>query len=172
MPRLNFVKKARKNNPRAGVKAGESYYWWANRMPGSASGVKRFSKTRPEPWQLLPPGSFGSTVGELEHRLGQLSLDEAATGDDATDDAKEACADSLKSEVAEIVGEIRSLGEEQTEKRDNMPEGLQQGDTGQLLEDRAQAMEDWADELEQIDIEADNLGDALVELHTSSPSLP
>ena len=40
MPRVNYVKKARKNNP--AVKRGESYFWWKFRYGG-----KQYSKTRP-----------------------------------------------------------------------------------------------------------------------------
>ena len=53
---------------------------------------------------------------------------------------------------------LRELGSEQQEKYDNMPEGLQQGDTGQMLEERASNCESWADEIEQ---RADELESAL-----------
>ena len=45
MPRLHYVKKARKDNP--AVKAGEPYYWWKH-----AWSAKQYSKTRPRPSQL------------------------------------------------------------------------------------------------------------------------
>lgn len=61
--------------------------------------------------------------------------------------------DDLKSAQSDAVAAVRELSDEQREKLDNMPEGLQQGDTGQLLEQRADACESLADELEGVDIE-------------------
>lgn len=45
MPRVHYVKKARKDNP--AVKAGEPYYWWQ-----SYRDRKRYSATYPRPSQL------------------------------------------------------------------------------------------------------------------------
>jgi hypothetical protein len=53
-------------------------------------------------------------------------------------------------EAQGLADTIRELGEEQQSKKDNMPDGLQQGDTGQLLEDRATACEDAATEIEAV----------------------
>lgn len=50
-------------------------------------------------------------------------------------------------EIAEM---IRELASEKQESFDNMPEGLQQGDTGQELEMAAQNLEGWADEFDSI----------------------
>jgi hypothetical protein len=69
----------------------------------------------------------------------QGALDDFREGGEASD---------LSSELTDIAGDIRTLGEECQEKHDNMPEGLQQGDTGQLLETRAQECEGKAEELE------------------------
>lgn len=63
--------------------------------------------------------------------------------------------EALESERDSIVDEIRTHGEEQTEKRDNMPDSLQYSETGELLERRADAMEEWALELENVDISMD-----------------
>jgi hypothetical protein len=53
----------------------------------------------------------------------------------------------------EIVGTIRELGEAAQESKENMPEGLQEGDTGQMLEERYDTCEAAADELEGLDLE-------------------
>lgn len=132
MPKVNFVKAAAKDNRIA--KKGESYYWWKFRFGG-----KYMSKTPPRPSQLTQ-SDFMSRQMELEERIGDLRAD---TFED------------LKSEVESIVEEIRSLGEEQSEKHDNMPDSLQQGPTGELLEGRASSCEEWADELEGVDLDVD-----------------
>jgi hypothetical protein len=126
------VKAAAKDNPVA--KKGESYYWWKPRY-----GSKRYSKTQPRPSQLTT-SDFLSRQMELEERIGDLKAD---TFED------------LKSEVESICEEIRMLGEEQSEKKDNLPEGLTDGPTGELLEGRANSCEEWADELEGVDLDVD-----------------
>jgi hypothetical protein len=49
-----------------------------------------------------------------------------------------------------VVQELRDLAEECQDNLDNMPEGLQQGDTGMMLQERIEACNNAADELEGI----------------------
>lgn len=130
MPRVTFVKKARKDNPVC--KKGESYYWWAM-MSGGRYGPKRYSKTPPKPSQLTN-SEFLGTIGDIEDEIGGLSAD-----------------DSLEQSVADIAQRVRDLGEEQESKKGNMPDGLQEGTTGELLQERADKCGEIADELEAID---------------------
>lgn len=123
MAKVHFVKSARKDNPVA--KAGESYYWWKP-MVGGRGGAKRYSKEPPRPSQL--------TQSEF--------LSAAYAAQESLDEAKDA--DAFRA-VAE---EVRELGDETQGKYDNMPEGLQQGDTGQLLEERASQCNERADQIE------------------------
>lgn len=129
MAKVHFVKSARKDNPVA--KKGESYYWWKP-MVGGRGGAKRYSKERPKPSQLTQSEFLSAAYAAQE------SLD-AARDPEA---------------FRAVAEEVRNLGEETQSKYDNMPDGLQQGDTGQLLEERASQCEEWAD---QIDSAADNL---------------
>lgn len=129
MARLHFVKKARKDNPVC--KQGESYWWWAF-MVGGRGGPKHYSKDRPKASQLTQSEFLGAMM-DIADELSTLSAD-----------------DSLESMVEDIVGRIRELGEEQKSKFDNMPESFQQGDTGQLLESRAEKCEEIAGEFEAI----------------------
>lgn len=135
MAKVHFVKSARKDNPVA--KVGESYYWWKP-MVGGRGGAKRYSKERPKPSQL--------TQSEF--------LSAAYAAQESLDAAKDA--DAFRT-VAE---EVRSLGDETQAKYDNMPEGLQQGDTGQMLEERASQCSEWADQIESA---ADDLESKLSE---------
>lgn len=132
MPKVTHVKKARKANRAYGIKKGESYYWWKFRF-----GPKCVSKTYPKRQQLTR-SDFYIGLYDLEDRIADLEPN-----------------DSLADEVSSIIEDIRALAEEQGEKKDNMPEGLQEGDTGQLLEERQSELESWADELEGIDLEID-----------------
>ena len=137
MPRVHFVKSARKDNPV--VKKGESYYWWSTRITVGKRYVsqKHRSKTEPKPSQLTS-SDFLSQMYGFEEQIGEFSATSA---------------DDLRSEVESIAEEIRTLGEEQQEKLDNMPEGLQEGPTGQMLQERLDGCEAMADELEQVDFD-------------------
>lgn len=54
----------------------------------------------------------------------------------------------VASAARDAAEELRNLASECEDKRSNMPEGLQDSDTGQLLETRAQECNDKADEIE------------------------
>jgi hypothetical protein len=86
----------------------------------------------------LTQSEFLGTLYGLQERLSEAVEGFRGSGE----------AGDLESELNDIASELRTLGEECQEKYDNMPEGLQQGDTGQLLENRSQECESKADELE------------------------
>lgn len=123
MARAHFVKSARKDNPVA--KKGESYWWWKH-MIGGRGGPKQYSKDRPKQSQLTQSEFLSNIYGASE---------ELAEANDPE-------------RFREIAQSVREAGEECQSKFDNMPDGLQQGDTGQLLEERASNAESWADAIE------------------------
>lgn len=128
------TQKARKDYPDQGIVKGDTYYKWTLRPGGRYSkGVLYRSARLPRPSQLTS-NAFRSPLYSLQEQVDDLTTENAHTDREG------------------IVEEIRALGEDQREKFDNMPEGLQQGDTGQLLEGRADACGEWADELEGIDL--------------------
>lgn len=50
--------------------------------------------------------------------------------------------------ATEAMETIRRIAEEEREKFDNLPEGLQQGDKGQAIEQAADGLEQAADEID------------------------
>lgn len=134
MTTAHFVKAAAKDYPKAGIKKGDSYYWWKFKQRYGNS-PRLMSKTRPRPSQLT----------QSEYLSQALALQERI--EDLTPDA------TLPDDLESIISDLRTLSDEQDEKFNNMPEGLQQGDTGQLLEQRRDACNEFADALEGIDIE-------------------
>jgi hypothetical protein len=133
MARVHFVKRAAKDYPQAGIKKGESYYWWAHfRMP------KQFSKTRPK----------GSEVAASDYAKGVLMAVEALEEWDVERNGAWSADDR-----DELVAALEAIRDEEQDKFDNMPEGLQQGDVGVRIEDRVAALEEWIGELEGIDFE-------------------
>lgn len=130
--RVHTVERARKADPRNGIEVGDKYYWWKFRNRHGAGTVVK-SKTYPKASQLTR-SEFAGTWRSIEEDIEALPLD-----------------DSLHSQLQDIAARLRELADETQSKLDNMPEGLQQGDTGQLLEARVNAANEWADVIEALD---------------------
>lgn len=121
--------KAAKDYPEIGVKKGDTYYKWSRKIPSGGGWIGRTFKSATFPKRSqLTSSAFLGQVYDLEDAIS------AAEGPD---------------DLESIASDIRQLGDEQTEKFDNMPEGLQQGSTGDLLTERAQQCEEWADAVEE-----------------------
>lgn len=114
------------------VTKGTTYYAWSFNF-----GPSFISLTKPRRSQLTQ-SEFLGTIYDIEDRIAELSCSNES---------------ELQSERDEIVSELESLRDETQEKFDNMPDGLQQGDTGQLLEERVQQVEDAIDEFENLDLD-------------------
>lgn len=134
MPKVTFVKKARRDYLTYGIKKGESYYWWKFRF-----GARHVSKTYPKP-QELTQSDFLKSVYDIQEEVDKIS------GEDT---------DDLESQVSCITDEIRNLASEQEDKRSNMPDQLQDSGSGEMLQNRADSLNEWADELENVDLSID-----------------
>lgn len=134
---------ARKDNPKAcpQAKAGQVYYWWRTRMKGARSGITRCSLTPPKPSQLTM-SAYYAAVYELQEEISAFAVDDSDSAEDGIA--------NLETQIEEWAERAREIGSEQQEKLDNMPDGLQQGDVGMLLEERSQACETWADEIDAL----------------------
>ena len=128
MPRVTKVKSARKDYP-PNIKKGDTYYWWKfRRMP------KQRSLTRPKPWQLTT-SPFLQWLYRFEH---DLELDTSSL-------------DGLKGSVQDMIEEIETARDEVQESYENMPEQLRDtSDSGMLLEERLDALNEWLDNLQEI----------------------
>jgi len=132
MPRVHYVKKAQKDN--SAVKKGEPYYHWQHAFRP----VQR-SKTHPKPSQLTLSEFMGEYLSMGE------DFEEGLNGVDTTD--------GLVDARQELMDRIEQLVEETQGKLDNMPDGLQEAETGQLMQERIDGLEGWRDELEGVDLE-------------------
>ena len=129
MPRVTFVKSARKDNPVA--KKGESYYWWKFRYGG-----KRYSKTRPRPSQLTQSAYFG-TIRSLVEQIEDFSTSSY---------------EDIQGLKEDIMNELENLRDETQEKLDNMAEyNLEYSPTGEMLQERVDALESAISDLDMID---------------------
>ena len=129
MPRVYFVKKARKDNPVA--KRGESYYWWQH-----AFKPKQFSKTKPKPSQLTGSAFLSELYALQEEILGGMITD----------------FDSMEDYQQDIVGRLTELQEQCQDSLDNMPDHLQDtSSAGELLTERIDALDGAISEIESYD---------------------
>lgn len=129
----HFVKKARKDYPNFGIQKGDSYWWWE-----FAFGPSYKSKTQPKPSQLTR-SEFLSTYLSIGEDLNS-ALQAASCNEDiqaAIDDAKSSI-DDLKDETEGKLG--------------NMPEQLQEADSGQLMQERIDQLDQWSSDLDGIDL--------------------
>jgi hypothetical protein len=123
--------KARKDYPDQGIKKGDMYYFWEFPRGGKFRSMERPKRSR------TTQSAFYQQLWDIEDDvIAKLPADE-----------------SLKDAVQDVAQQLRDLASECQENLDNMPEGLQQGDTGQMLEERVSVLEEAADEFENIDFE-------------------
>jgi len=171
MPRLNYVKSAQKDiyvqgkyvnyeskkgkrigqtlskldrtvpkdkNDKIYIAKGEPYYWWQFK-----NGGKNISKTRPRNSQLTQ-STYMSTLYQIMEQI---------------EDASPSDVDELVSLVEDINLQVEDLRDTTQESLDNMPEGLQQGSTGELLQERIDALDSAISELEDIDTDFEEKDD-------------
>jgi len=149
MPRVTHVKRARKPIPSIGVEVGDSYYWWQ-----FAFSKRSVSKTPPKPSQLTR-SEFMISLYELQEEQSSLTIEDAE----------------------DFASRIREIADECEEKIQNMPESLQYAPSGELLQERSESMNAWADEVEEIfgrfddEMLEDDVDDLCTELHETEVSL-
>lgn len=137
MPQIHHVKKAPKANKAAGVKKGQPY-WWAE----SWSGYRKTKSVWPNPPSALQ-------LAELQYVENVLSIQHdmyAARPKDASD----------LEEMRDLwVEQIREIAEDCSVQFDDLADDLQQGPSGKLLEDRAADMDQWAVDVEAVELDRD-----------------
>ena len=120
-------RKARKDYPDQGISKGDQYYYARLKTGPRSSHVIR--SLQPIPQSQLTGSHFLSTwYGTAESLVGEFGHED----------------------VSDAAETLRNLGSDAQDSFENMPEGLQQGDTGILLEDRATRCEAAAEDLEEL----------------------
>lgn len=131
MARATFVKKARKDIPGTNIKQGDSYYWWKFRFGG-----KHYSKT-PPPRSALTQSAFYSALFDL-----QDSVIAEAPNDETLADVRD-----------DVVSQLEELKEQCEESLNNLPDSLQEAPTGQLLQERIDALDSAISEFSDLDLD-------------------
>lgn len=113
------------------IAKGESYYWWQFK-----NSPKQFSKERPKNSQLTQ-SEFMSQLYALEEKIEEFSCEDK---------------DEFETFRDEVKDEMETLRDECQEKLDAMPEHLQDSSSsGELLNERIEAMDNWISEIENIE---------------------
>jgi hypothetical protein len=131
MPRVH-TQRANKDYPEQGIKKGQTYYWWQFHHSGKIK-----SATYPKASQL--------TQSEFWGEVYSLQEEYEPTSD----------FDDIENQIEELKSRLEELRDAQQEKLDNMPEGLQQGATGELLQERYDAIDSVVSELDGVDVTID-----------------
>ena len=137
MTKVHFVKKAAKDN--SAVKKGQPYYWWKF-MVGGRGGPKHFSATRPRASQLTQSEFLGAVYGaqeDLEDACSELKQGKITLA-------------TFVDRVSDVKSAVEEAGEECENKLSNMPDSLQQGPSGETLQERIDACATLVQELEQV----------------------
>lgn len=112
------------------IKKGESYWWWK-----FAFGSKIYSLTKPKRSQLTR-SEFLAWLYDLEDEISEATVSDG---------------DELESLRDGWIDAINSMKDDLEERLSNMPEQLQEVGSGAILTERIEALESWADELEDVD---------------------
>lgn len=149
MARVHHVKKARKANKAHGIKKGQEY-WWV--QPNRWSGKRIFTRP-PRPSETTGSEYYG-TLWEIQERMADAMKGPplAQRGEVQQPDKRPKTFEELRTMVEEWVGDLEQLKDDTQDKFDNMPEGLQSGDTGQTLEQRVSDLEEYIGELQGIEV--------------------
>lgn len=148
MPRVYRVKKARKDQGTCGhcgcaLKAGDPYTYWEFRISmGKSFGTRRMVRCAQPACQPKP-----KDLTQSEFWIAVYDLQETVFQGETVED--------LESQVEEVKTQIEDIRDELQGKLDNMPEGLQQGSTGELLQERIEAMEELINGLDAVDLTFD-----------------
>ncbi len=127
MPRVHFVKKARKDNP--AVQKGQPYYWWKFMYS-----PKRCSATRPRPSQLTQSDKLSS------YYEAQETVEDIDTQEHVLD---------IVIVLEEVAESVRGIGEEYQESADNIREYFEESDTADECEEKCYMCEGTAFSIEE-----------------------
>ncbi len=141
------------------IKVGEKYYEWKhNHAPVSRRHVQHGAPKQSE----LCTGKMSGVYAATE------ALEEAITSARNSNDAS-----GLEDALNECASSVREVGDEYSSNIDNMPESLQNGSTAEDMREKAEALEAFAEALEnaaqEIDLEGcDEEEPEVMEDHTDA----
>ena len=145
MPKVNEVQNCKTSGLTCGkcgevIPKGGPYVWWKFMRGGKYVRCKKPScASRPAD---LTRSEFWSFVYEMHYLANHIS--------------ESIIIDDLISERDDVVSQLEEQADELEGKLDNMPDGLRDGDTGQMLQERSDALREMASSLESVDTDLDD----------------
>ena len=134
MGKINVVQKSRKEHKcskcGATIAVGQKYYRGELNF---AKPIIRCDKCKLESWEVTT-SDYQKSVGEIVYKWRENFGVEEETAEQLSD-------------------ELECIRDDLQDRLDNMPEGLQEGDIGQLLQERIDNVESCIDDLTSIDID-------------------
>ncbi len=125
---------AQKDYPQFGILRGEEHYFW--QLFTNGRGYPQRSKTAPRPSQLE----------SSEYLIQYYSLRE---------EAEDLSGGAEPEDIESLISSVEQLQSETQDKLSNMPDGLRNGDTGVLLQERVDELEEWLAALRDIEQQVD-----------------
>lgn len=137
MPRVNFVKKAQKDDPNYGIKKGDSYYWWKFRHGGV-----RKSKEPPRQSQLTQSDKKSRAYEAMER------VEDALLAFELVHDL-----DQLNSEIEQASSDLNDVAQEYREAAEAIRENFSESPTADECEEKADNIEAYASDLDSLSLE-------------------
>jgi len=137
MPRVETIKKARKDYPNDEIKKGDTYYKWSFNFGPTFKSLVYPTRSQ------LTRSDFLGQLYDMEDGLSTRfeGLDNESDIEAARDD---------------LVGDIQNLLDETQERLEGMPEQLREtSQSGETLQERVDGLEGWVSDLESIDTSVD-----------------
>lgn len=136
MPRVHHVEKCRRSPGSCSlcskeIVTGEPYYWW--QFAFSPKSIR---------CNLHPPAQKDLTRSAFWSAIYGIQEEDFTSADDAS---------SLEEARDNVVSELENLKDEIEGNLSNMPDSLQQGSTGELLQERIDALDSVISELQNVD---------------------
>jgi hypothetical protein len=127
----------------AEIRVGDSYYTWARKNIGVYFQHVTCGYPRPTQLSSRKTAQVEEAIADAEKQIGDWAPEIGAdfTYGDGYDDVTQA--------LQSVADSAREVGQEYQDGFDNMPEGLNQGSTAQAMEEVAQELDGFADDLEQ-----------------------
>jgi vacuolar-type H+-ATPase subunit E/Vma4 len=118
---------------------GEEYYQWSIKSQRGGTTYRQHVRHGSVRQSQLTHSKMSGAYAAVE-----AAEDEIASAGNVYD---------MKAALETCAEEIGNVRDEYQESLDNMPENLQQGDTGQQIQEKIDALESFADELTSVDLE-------------------
>ena len=151
MAHLTLVKSARDNKKgrvcrrcAKPIKKGDSYFWFANRIGRSSRKSTFCADHRPRPSEMTTSDKLSQLYAAREAVEDAMRRSDDNGNTVSLEDYKEA----VQAALEDAASTARDVGEEYRDSKSNLPDSLQDSQTGQDIEEKADACDAWADELE------------------------